>query len=115
MTAQALLAAERLTKKYGKVVALDDVSFTIHEGITGILGENGAGKSTAIKIFLSLLKPTAGKALVLGESAHDDARVRARLGRPGRRRGRPRVVDPSSHPGQRPGPPNREIYRQLGR
>ena len=80
MTAQPLLAAEGLTKRYGKVTALDDVSFTIHEGITGILGENGAGKSTAIKIFLGLVKPTAGKALVLGESAHDDGRVRARLG-----------------------------------
>jgi ABC-2 type transport system ATP-binding protein len=80
MTAQPLLAAEGLTKRYGKVTALDDVSFTIHEGITGILGENGAGKSTAIKIFLGLVKPTAGKALVLGETAHDEAQVRARLG-----------------------------------
>ena len=49
-----LLAAEHLSKEYKNVVALDDVSFTISDGITGILGENGAGKSTAIKIFLGL-------------------------------------------------------------
>ena len=42
-TGQTLLAAEGLTKRYGRVVALDDVSFSIHDGVTGILGENGAG------------------------------------------------------------------------
>ncbi|HYD54846.1 MAG TPA: ABC transporter ATP-binding protein [Gemmatimonadaceae bacterium] len=76
----ALLAAERLTKHYGKHVALDDVSFAIHDGITGILGENGAGKSTAMKIFLGLLRPTSGRATVLGESAIENPRVRARVG-----------------------------------
>jgi ABC-2 type transport system ATP-binding protein len=75
-----LLSAERLTKRYGKVVALDDVSFTIHDGITGILGENGAGKSTSMKIFLGLLRPTSGRATVLGEEASVDTRVRARIG-----------------------------------
>ena len=76
----ALLEAERLTKRYGTVVALDDVSFTIREGITGILGENGAGKSTAIKIFLGLLRPTSGTARVLGQDAATSVAVRARLG-----------------------------------
>ena len=81
MTAgQPLLSAERLTKRYGKVVALDDVSFTIRDGITGILGENGAGKSTSMKIFLGLLRPTSGRATVLGEEASTDVRVRARIG-----------------------------------
>jgi ABC-2 type transport system ATP-binding protein len=75
-----LLAAEGLTKRYGRVLALDDVSFTIRDGITGILGENGAGKSTSMKIFLGLLRPTAGRATVLGEEASADARVRARIG-----------------------------------
>jgi ABC-2 type transport system ATP-binding protein len=75
-----LLAAERLTKRYGKVVALDDVSFSIHDGITGILGENGAGKSTAIKIFLGLVRPTGGTATVLGENASTSLDVRGRLG-----------------------------------
>src|SRR5688572_13120802 len=79
-TGQTLLAAERLTKRYGSVVALDDVSFTIHDGITGLLGENGAGKSTAIKTFLGLMRPTSGAARVLGRDASSDLAVRARLG-----------------------------------
>jgi ABC-2 type transport system ATP-binding protein len=75
-----LLEAGNLTKHYGNVVALDEVSFTIDEGITGILGENGAGKSTAIKLFLGLIEPTSGSATVLGQNAHHSVGVRARLG-----------------------------------
>lgn len=75
-----LLAADHLTKHYKNVVALNDASFTISDGITGILGENGAGKSTAIKIFLGLLRPTSGSATVLGQDAAESVSVRARLG-----------------------------------
>jgi len=79
-TGQPLLEIENLTKQYGKVVALNDVSFSITDGITGILGENGAGKSTAIKILLGLVRPTSGSARVLGQDAsHSDA-VRGRVG-----------------------------------
>lgn len=77
---EALLSVERLTKRYGSVVALNDISFTIDDGITGILGENGAGKSTAIKILLGLAPPTSGKAMVLGEDASTSVAVRARVG-----------------------------------
>ena len=77
---EALLSARSLTKRYGDVVALDGVSFDIASGITGILGENGAGKSTAIKIFLGLLAPTSGSATVLGRDASRDRSVRARIG-----------------------------------
>lgn len=80
MTAEPLLAVENLTKSYGAVVALNDVTFTISSGITGILGENGAGKSTAIKILLGLLRPTSGKATVLGQNASNSVSVRARVG-----------------------------------
>jgi ABC-2 type transport system ATP-binding protein len=76
----ALLAAEHLTKRYGSLVALDDVSFEIHDGVTGILGENGAGKSTAIKIFLGLVKATSGSARVLGEDASENLAVHGRIG-----------------------------------
>ena len=79
-TTEPLLKAERLTKHYRNVVALNEVSFNIYDGITGILGENGAGKSTAIKIFLGLLQPTSGSAIVLGQNATEDLSVRARLG-----------------------------------
>lgn len=80
MDNQPLVSAENLTKHYGDVIALDGVSFGIYDGITGILGENGAGKSTAIKIFLGLLQPTSGTAIVLGEDAARSITVRARLG-----------------------------------
>lgn len=81
MTANTpLLVAENLTKTYRNVTALDNVSFTISDGITGILGENGAGKSTSIKIFLGLMKPSSGTALALGENASESISVRTRLG-----------------------------------
>jgi ABC-2 type transport system ATP-binding protein len=77
---ETLLAVEHLSKSYGNVVALNDVSFGITSGITGILGENGAGKSTAIKILLGLLQPTSGTATVLGQNASENIAVRARVG-----------------------------------
>ena len=77
---QTLLAVDRLTKKYRDVIALNDVSFSITDGITGILGENGAGKSTAIKILLGLLPATSGTATILGQSATQDVKARARVG-----------------------------------
>jgi ABC-2 type transport system ATP-binding protein len=79
-TGETLLAVEHLTKRYGSVVALNDVSFSITDGITGILGENGAGKSTAIKILLGLIQPTSGRATVLGQDASESIAVRARVG-----------------------------------
>ena len=77
---EPLLAVEHLTKHFGDVVALNDVTFSISDGITGILGENGAGKSTAIKILLGLLQPTSGSATVLGQNASESVAVRARVG-----------------------------------
>ncbi|HEU4828720.1 MAG TPA: ABC transporter ATP-binding protein [Gemmatimonadales bacterium] len=77
---QPLVAVERVTKRYGKIVALDDVTLTITDGITGLLGENGAGKSTIIKILLGLVRPTSGTATVLGENAFENTRVRGRIG-----------------------------------
>ncbi len=77
---ETLVSADNLAKHYKDVVALNDVSFVISDGVTGILGENGAGKSTAIKIFLGLLQPTSGSATVLGENASESISVRSRLG-----------------------------------
>ena len=78
---RVILEAERLVKTYANgVVALDDVSFTIHDGITGLLGENGAGKSTVIKILLGLVRPTSGRATVLGQDVSADLAARARIG-----------------------------------
>ncbi len=77
---ETLLTAKNLTKHYGDVVALDGVSFGVFDGITGILGENGAGKSTAIKIFLGLVQPTSGSAEALGQNASQSIAIRSRLG-----------------------------------
>ena len=75
-----LIEAFDLTKTYGSTIALESVSFEVHEGVTGLLGPNGAGKSTAIKLFLGLIRPTAGSAEVLGMRPYDNVESRARLG-----------------------------------
>lgn len=77
---QPLLEAKRLTKRYGSTLALASVDLQVYDGITGLLGANGAGKSTAIKLFLGLLKPTSGTAEVMGQEAYQSVDVRARLG-----------------------------------
>lgn len=62
-----LLRCEHLTKRYGGITALNDVSFTLESGkIVGLLGPNGSGKTTFIKIVNGLLTPTAGQVLIDG-------------------------------------------------
>lgn len=75
-----LLEARNLTKRFGSLTAVEDVSFQVHKGVTGLLGPNGAGKSTTMKIFLGLLKPTSGTALILGEDLSKDIEIRSRIG-----------------------------------
>ncbi|MEM4417656.1 MAG: ATP-binding cassette domain-containing protein, partial [Nitrososphaerota archaeon] len=61
------IVAESLVKKYDEVPALAGVSFEVDRGeVFGFLGPNGAGKTTTIKILTTLIKPTAGRAEVLG-------------------------------------------------
>src|SRR5215472_13068713 len=55
-----------LTKRYGKILALDRATFHISAGCTGLLGPNGAGKSTLIKLLLGLLTPDQGEATMEG-------------------------------------------------
>ena len=63
-----VLRCEEVTKHYGKLVALDKVSFTLDSGkIVGLLGPNGSGKTTLIKLINGLLTPTAGVLTVCGE------------------------------------------------
>jgi ABC-2 type transport system ATP-binding protein len=80
--ADAGVRAEHLGKNYGDVVALDDVSFHAPAGsVLGLLGHNGAGKTTAIRILTTLAQPTAGRALVAGfDPVTAPAQVRARIG-----------------------------------
>jgi simple sugar transport system ATP-binding protein len=66
-----LLEAERLSKYYGNVVALKDISAHVNAGeVTCILGDNGAGKSTFIKILSGSHQPDAGRLLLGGEEVH---------------------------------------------
>jgi ABC-2 type transport system ATP-binding protein len=67
------IRVERLTKRYGDVLAVDSISFSVPAGATvGLLGGNGAGKTTTIGMMLGLLIPTAGRIEVLGhDMAHD--------------------------------------------
>ncbi len=62
-----MIEVDHLTKRFGPVTALNDLSFTVHAGrVTGFLGPNGAGKSTTMRVILGLDAPTAGRALVDG-------------------------------------------------
>ncbi|WP_410765209.1 ABC transporter ATP-binding protein [Haloferax sp. DFSO60] len=67
-----VIEVSNLTKRYGDVVAVDDVSFSVAPGtIVGVLGPNGAGKTTMLKAILGLLVPTAGEVHVCGIDVHD--------------------------------------------
>lgn len=61
-----VIRCETLTKRYNGIPALDGLTLEIPEGSIGLLGENGAGKTTFLKLLLGLLRPTAGSARVLG-------------------------------------------------
>jgi ABC-2 type transport system ATP-binding protein len=67
LPAPAAVVVEGMTKRYGTVRAVDDLSFAVRAGaVTGFLGPNGAGKTTALKVIVGLARPTAGCALVNG-------------------------------------------------
>jgi ABC-2 type transport system ATP-binding protein len=75
----APIVVEGLTKRYGDVTAVDDLSFAARPGaVTGFLGPNGAGKTTALKAIVGLARPTAGRALINGtpiDAVAPDARM----------------------------------------
>ena len=62
-----LISAEQVSKWYGQVIGLNDVTVNVPPGITGLLGPNGAGKSTFMKLITGQLKPSKGTVKVLGE------------------------------------------------
>ncbi|MBV8750312.1 MAG: ABC transporter ATP-binding protein, partial [Candidatus Eremiobacteraeota bacterium] len=74
------IVAHALAKRYGRVVALQDLTLRVAPGeCLGFLGPNGAGKSTAVKMLLGLVRPTGGSGELLG-SPIGDRRTRARIG-----------------------------------
>lgn len=78
----AMIETINLTKRYGDLVALDNLNLTIEEGTCyGFIGPNGAGKTTTIKILATLLKPTSGQANVNGLTiGYQNREIRPRIG-----------------------------------
>jgi len=77
----AVVSVSGLTKRYGQVVAVDDLSFSVAAGtVTGFLGPNGAGKTTTLRLLLGLAEPTAGEALVFGARYRDLDQPARRVG-----------------------------------
>ena len=76
------IAFANITKEYGQLRALDDVSFEVKKGeIFGFIGPNGAGKTTTIRILTTLLTPSSGEAKVLGYDLRKDSdEIRRRIG-----------------------------------
>ena len=78
--ATPIVQAEHLSKWYGQVSGLNDVTVSIPPGITGLLGPNGAGKSTFMKLMTGQLKPSQGSIKVMGTSLWDTPGAFARIG-----------------------------------
>jgi len=76
----AAVVADHLSKWYGQVIGLNDVSVTVPPGITGLLGPNGAGKSTFMKVITGQLKPSKGSISVLGEPIWGNPALYHRIG-----------------------------------
>ena len=76
----AIVEVTNVTKSFGDVVAVSDVTFTVGPGVTALLGPNGAGKSTLFRVMCGLTAPTRGTVRVLGADARNDRAVRGRIG-----------------------------------
>src|SRR5262249_27356102 len=81
-TMQNVIELANVTKRYGQHTALDDVSLSVPPGVVfALLGENGAGKTTAIRLMLGLTEPSAGGVRVLDlDSQRDGFEIRRRVG-----------------------------------
>lgn len=75
-----IVRAEHLNKWYKRVIALNDVSLGIEAGITGLLGTNGAGKTSFMRILIGLMRESAGSVSVLGEPPFNNPKLARRIG-----------------------------------
>jgi ABC-2 type transport system ATP-binding protein len=75
-----VVAADQVSKWYGQVIGLNDISVDVRPGVTGLLGPNGAGKSTFLKLITGQLKPSKGTVRVLGEPIWGNPGLYARIG-----------------------------------
>jgi ABC-2 type transport system ATP-binding protein len=79
-SAPAIVTADHLSKWYGQVIGLNDVTVSVPPGITGLLGPNGAGKSTFMKLITGQLTPSKGEIRVLGERIWQNPGIFRRIG-----------------------------------
>lgn len=80
MNGAAIVQTENLSKWYGEVMGVNDVTLTIHPGITGLLGPNGAGKTTLLKLMTGQLKPNQGGIIVLNQDVWNNYLLTQRVG-----------------------------------
>ena len=78
----SVITLENVTKKFGRNVAMENISYTVEPGtVFALLGENGAGKTTTIRVLLGMCDPDEGRSTVLGlDSRKDDLAIRRRVG-----------------------------------
>jgi ABC-2 type transport system ATP-binding protein len=72
--------AQKISKWFGSVVAVNDVSLSVNPGVTGLLGPNGAGKTTLLRMIVGLAEPSEGTVTVLGEPIRNNADLYRRIG-----------------------------------
>jgi ABC-2 type transport system ATP-binding protein len=81
VSSDPVVSVRSLTKRYGDLVAVDRLDFSLDAGtVTGFLGPNGAGKTTTLRLMLGLAEPTSGEALVFGHRYRDLAQPARRVG-----------------------------------
>lgn len=76
----AVIEAANLSKWYGQVIGVNDITLTLQSGVTGLLGPNGAGKSTLLKLMVGQLKPNRGSLTVLGEPVWNNPELHRKIG-----------------------------------
>ncbi len=79
---KTVIRTEKLTKRFGDLVAVDGIDLDVHEGeVFGFLGPNGAGKTTTLRLLCALIAPTSGTAEIAGfRLGREDAKIRAAVG-----------------------------------
>ena len=79
-TPGAVVELQDVSRWYGNVVAVNDISFALGPGVTGLLGPNGAGKSTLLHMMAGLLRPSTGRVLIEGRSTWRDPTIYRTIG-----------------------------------